>query len=58
MTSRDTFEFRMVELDSRRRLSLAKIARPEHNRFLVTVEADGTIILEPAKVLRINRVEP
>jgi hypothetical protein len=53
----DTYEFRFVELDNRRRLSLAKIAKPEHNRFLVTVEADGTIILEPATVLRINRVE-
>lgn len=56
MVTRDTYEFRLVELDNRRRLSLARIARPEHNRFLVTVEADGTIILEPAAVLKINRV--
>jgi hypothetical protein len=52
----DTYESQFVELDSRRRLSLAKIAKPEHNRFLVTVEVDGTIILEPAVVLKINRV--
>ncbi len=37
----------IVELDSRRRASLAPIGRAEHTRYL----AHGSIILEPAVVL-------
>lgn len=37
-----------VELDGRRRASLAKIAR--HERYLVDVAADGTLTLTPAVV--------
>lgn len=41
----------MLELDERRRASLGRIGRPEHNRYLVTEEPDGTIVLRPAVVL-------
>ena len=39
----------LVELDSRRRLSLARVGR--HSRYLAREEPDGTLILEPAVVL-------
>ena len=42
---------RVLELDERRRASLGKIGRPEHRRYLVTEEPDGTLILVPAVVL-------
>jgi hypothetical protein len=38
----------LVEVDSRRRLSLGRVGR--HDRYLVREEADGTIVLEPAVV--------
>lgn len=38
-----------IELDSRRRASLARIAR--HTRYLVKVEDDGVIVLTPAVVM-------
>lgn len=41
---------RLLELDSRRRGSLAKMGRPEDTRYLVEVQDDGTIILTPAEV--------
>lgn len=41
----------MVELDQRRRLSLGKIGHAGHNRYLASVEPDGTIILRPAVVM-------
>ncbi len=37
-----------IELDSRRRAALAKIAR--HDRYLVDVAPDGTLTLTPAVV--------
>lgn len=37
-----------IELDSRRRASLAKLAR--HDRYLATVASDGTLTLTPAVV--------
>lgn len=39
----------VVEVDSRRRVSLGKIGR--HRRYLVHEEPDGTLIMEPATVL-------
>lgn len=39
----------LLELDSRRRLSLGSIAR--HSRYLAEVEDDGTIVLTPAVVI-------
>lgn len=39
----------MIELDSRRRASLKQIA--QHERYLVDVEDDGTIVLTPAVVM-------
>lgn len=39
----------LVELDSRRRASLAKIAT--HDRYLVHEEPGGVLVLEPAVVL-------
>jgi hypothetical protein len=45
----------LVELDSRRRVSLGKLAA--HDRYLVRVESDGTIVLTPAQVVPLSRVE-
>jgi hypothetical protein len=39
----------LLEVDSRRRISLGQLA--EHDRYLVEVEEDGTIILTPAVVM-------
>lgn len=39
----------LVEVDSRRRVTLGAHAR--HQRYLVTSEPDGTVILTPAVVL-------
>lgn len=41
----------MIELDDRRRVSLGRIGKPEHNRYLVEEQADGTLVLIPAVVL-------
>jgi hypothetical protein len=41
----------VLELDERRRASLGRIGRPEHRRYLVTEEPDGTIVLRPAVVM-------
>jgi hypothetical protein len=39
----------VLEVDSRRRISLGLLA--EHDRYLVEVEEDGTIVLTPAVVM-------
>jgi len=39
----------LIELDSRKRASLKLIAK--HERYLVEVEGDGTIVLTPAVVM-------
>jgi hypothetical protein len=39
----------LLELDSRRRISLGSLAT--HDRYLVEVEEDGTIVLTPAVVM-------
>ena len=44
-------EQQLLELDERRRASLGKIGRPEHRRYLVTEEPDGTVVLTPAVVM-------
>jgi len=41
----------LVELDSRRRISLGRLGRPEHRRDLVTEEPDGKRVLTPAVVM-------
>jgi hypothetical protein len=41
----------LLELDTRRRLPLAKLARGGDDRYLADVHADGTIVLRPAKVM-------
>lgn len=41
----------LVELDERRRLSLGKLGKPEHRRYLAAEQPDGTIILTPAVVM-------
>jgi hypothetical protein len=41
----------VIELDARRRANLARIARAEDERYFVSVEADGTIVLTPAVVM-------
>jgi hypothetical protein len=39
----------LLEVDARRRISLGALA--EHDRYLVEVEDDGTIVLTPAVVM-------
>jgi hypothetical protein len=39
----------LVEVDSRRRVTLGRHAK--HDRYLVTEEADGTLVLTPAVVM-------
>jgi hypothetical protein len=41
----------LIELDDRRRVSLGKVGRPEHRRYLVHEESDGTLVLHPAVVM-------
>ena len=41
----------LVELDSRRRCALGRIGHPEHSRYLVSEEPDGTLIFTPAVVV-------
>lgn len=41
----------LLELDTRRRLPLAKLARGADTRYLADVLADGTIVLKPAHVM-------
>ncbi|MGH9223185.1 MAG: hypothetical protein ACRD2W_05245 [Acidimicrobiales bacterium] len=41
----------VLELDERRRASFGRIGRPEHRRYLVSEEPDGTIVLRPAVVM-------
>ena len=47
----DGMSDRLVELDDRRRVSLGKIGRPEHTRYIVEEEPDGTLVLTPAVVM-------
>jgi hypothetical protein len=42
----------LIELDSRRRLALGKLGKPEHTRYLVDEQPDGTLVLTPAVVMR------
>jgi hypothetical protein len=41
----------VVDVDERRRLSLGKLGRAEHKRYLAHEEPDGTIVLTPAVVI-------
>ena len=41
----------LVELDVRRRVTLGRLGNPEHNRYLVTEYADGTLVFTPAVVM-------
>ena len=41
----------LVEVDSRRRVALAKLGRKEDTRYLVEEQVDGTLILTPAAVM-------
>jgi len=41
----------LIELDARRRASFGRVGRPEHTRYLVTEEDDGTLVLTPAAVV-------
>ena len=41
----------LVELDARRRVALGRLGNPEHDRYLVTEHADGTLMLTPAVVM-------
>ena len=41
----------LIELDDRRRVSLGRVGRPEHRRYIAHAEPDGTIVLVPAVVM-------
>ena len=41
----------LIELDSRRRVSLGRVGRAEHTRYLANEQPDGTVILTPAVVM-------
>ena len=41
----------VLEVDSRRRVTLGRLGRSEHSRYLATTEPDGTIVLRPAVVM-------
>ncbi|HEY3009502.1 MAG TPA: hypothetical protein VGJ63_15760 [Micromonosporaceae bacterium] len=41
----------LIELDERRRVSLGRIGRAEHRRYLAREEPDGTLVLVPAVVI-------
>jgi hypothetical protein len=41
----------LLELDARRRVSLGKVGRAEHTRYLVEEFADGSVMLTPAVVV-------
>ena len=41
----------LVELDSRRRVALGRLGNPEHSRYLVTEQPDGTLVFTPAVVM-------
>ena len=41
----------LLELDERRRTSLNKIGQAQHRRYIVTENADGSILLSPAVVM-------
>lgn len=41
-----------VKLDSRRRVSLAKVGRPEHTKYTVTEHPNGVLELTPVRVER------
>jgi hypothetical protein len=41
----------IIEVDSRGRISLGKLGRPDTQRYLARVEDDGTIVLQPAVVI-------
>lgn len=41
----------LVELDSRRRVALGRLGKPEHRRYLVSEEPDGTLVFTPAVVM-------
>lgn len=41
----------LVEVDARRRLAIGHLGVAAHARYLVDVDADGTITLTPARVI-------
>ena len=41
----------LIEVDARRRMSLGRIGRVEHTRYLASEQPDGTVILTPAVVM-------
>ena len=51
MTLTTSSDVPVVEVDSRRRISLSKIGRPEYTRYFVHAQPDGTIVLTPAVVM-------
>lgn len=51
MDERDTMTEVLIEVDERRRLTLGKVGRPEHRRYLAHEEPGGTIVLVPVAVV-------
>ena len=46
-----TMEELLIELDDRRRAHLGRVGNPEHRRYLVRTQPDGTMIFTPAVVM-------
>ena len=44
---------KLITLDSRRRVNLSKVGRPEHTRYEVEVRPNGVIILKPVVIVPI-----
>ena len=42
---------KLIQLDDRRRVGLAKVGRKEDTVYLVTEYSDGTIVLTPADII-------
>lgn len=42
---------KLLELDERRRASFGKVGRPEHRRYIVEENPNGSICLTPAEVM-------
>ncbi len=41
----------LVELDSRRRVALGRLGRPDHTRYIAEEQPDGAILLTPAVIM-------
>ena len=47
----------LVELDERRRVSLGRVGRKEHTRYLVHEAEDGTLTFRPVKIVPLSELK-